>query len=139
MKTILSLILSLAFFQTLHAQSTTNIITRWTLEVITGGITNSQQLNLRWDYGTKREALLIDGLNFAYSSYLASQATNTPASFHQWLRANYLSHVKNYADQKQDADNRETLRKLTILLTAESDLLSNADLNNLATIAAKAP
>ena len=135
MKTILSLILSLAFLQT-HAQSTTNIITRWTLEVVTGGITNSQQLNLRWDYGTKREALLIDGLNFAYSNYLVAGGTNT---FHQWLRANYATHVKNYADQKQDADNRETLRKLTILLTAESDLLSNADLNNLATIAAKAP
>lgn len=82
----------------------------------------------------------MDGLNFAYGSYVATFGTNAPTlNFNQWMKANYTDFVQGYASQKQQADNVIILKKLTVLLNGNTDLLTQSDLNNLATIAAKAP
>lgn len=141
MNKLIALALLLASAFVAQAQTTTNLSYVITVETVTGGVTNLlNPVTLRYDYGNKKDSLRIDGFNFAYGAYAATFGTNTPAlNFKQWLKRQEQSLPDNYAAQKQAADNAATLAKLTVLLTSQSDLLSTADLNNLTTIAAKAP
>lgn len=140
MKTLIAILTLAASAFVSKAQTTTNIAIRFTVETVTAGVTNSTPTNFRWDYGNKKEALRVDGLNFAYSHYVSTFGTNAPTlNFNQWMKANYTDFVQGYASQKQQADNVIILQKLTVLLNGNTDLLTQSDLNNLATIAAKAP
>lgn len=140
MKTILAILALAAAVFTVQAQTTTNLDFRLQVETVTAGVTNKTTTNWRFDYGTKKDATRVDGANFAYAAYVTSLGTNgVPLAFGPWWKRQDIALVDNYAQQKQQADNTVLLQKLTSLLTSNSDLLSNADLNNLATIAAKAP
>lgn len=100
-------------------------------------------VNTSWTYdaaGSKKDIARIDGLKYAFGVYVASLPTNQVAlAIGPWLKQQHQVLVDDYTSQKQAKDNAATLAKLQILLTTSSDLLSNADLNNLATIAAKLP
>src|SRR5262245_25085752 len=141
MKKLLAIaILTLAAF-TAQGQTTTNIAYTITIETVTAGVTNTANpVTFRYDYGAKKDALRIDGFNFAYGQYCATFGTNAPTlTFKQWVKQVTQALPDEYARQQQQAANAATLAKLSVLLTTQSDLLSTTDLNNLNTIAAKAP
>lgn len=118
------------------AQTTTNLDLRIRVETVSGGVTNTVTTNFRYDYSTKKEALLIDGLALAFGKYRANGGTN---DFGAWLRTDYRDRAKEYQDAKQREDNAALLAKLQALLLGNPDLLSAGDLSSLNTIAAKAP
>lgn len=122
-----------------QAQTTTNIAYRITVETVTAGVTNSVNTNYRFDYGVKKDAFRVDGINLAYASYVTAQGTNAVLTIGQWLKQQHNVLIDAYASQKQQADNQALLAKLTSLLTSNVDLLSASDLTSLNTIAAKAP
>lgn len=138
---ILAILALIAASLAAQAQTTTNVTVRWTVETVTANVTNSVNTSLRLDYGTRtKDSIRIDGLSFAYANYLATLSTNdVPLAFGPYMKAYYTTIIDSYAKQKQAGDNAAMAAKITQLLTQQSDLLSNADLNNLATIAAKAP
>lgn len=138
MKTILA-ILALGAVSA-YAQTTTNLDYRLQVETVTSGVTNKTTTNWRYDYGAKKDAARVDGANWAYAAYVTSLGANgTPLAFGPWLKRQHTVLLDSYSDQKQAADNKVLLQKLTSLLTANSDLLTAGDLSSLSTIAAKAP
>jgi hypothetical protein len=56
-----------------------------------------------------------------------------------WLKQQHVVLIDDYASQKQAAFNAVTAEKIRILLTQQSDLLSNAQLGQLTNIAALLP
>lgn len=114
-----------------HAQPT-NVQIRVTWD----GVNSSLNLD---STGSKKDQNRIAGLWFAYQVYVAAQGTNTVLAPQVWLRNQHTILIEDYAAQKQKSDNEAMAQKILTLLTVQSDLLSNADLNNLATIAAKLP
>jgi hypothetical protein len=136
MKQILVALALSALALSAQAQTTTNLAWRVTIESVTAGVTNTSQSTVRLDYGTKKEALLIDGLVKAHNDYVKGGGT---ATFEAWLKTDIKDRAKVYADAKQAADNAALLSKLTALLTSNLDLLSNADITSLTAIAAKLP
>lgn len=126
---------------TAKAQTTTNISYVITIETVTAGVTNSlNPIAFRYDYGSKKDAIRIDGFNYAYGQYVATFGTNAPTlNFKQWMKQVTQALPEEYARQQQQAANAATLAKLTVLLSSQSDLLSASDLTSLNTIAAKAP
>lgn len=140
MKTLITLALLAFGALAVQAQTTTNIAYRIQVETVTGGVTNTVNTNWRYDYGTKKDSVRIDGIAFAYKVYTNSLATNDVAlALGPWLKRQHQALVDDYAAQAQRASSADTLAKLTSLLTANIDLLSASDLSSLATIAAKAP
>ena len=136
----LLLISLLALPITVAAQSTTNVTYRIQVESVTAGVTNTVAQNWRFDAGgSGRDKARLAGLHFAYGNYVNAQGTNTVLNFGPWLRQQHTALVDDYANQKQAADNTTLAQKIATLLTSQSDLLSNADINNLNTIAAKLP
>ena len=127
--------LLLAGFST-QAQSVTNLAFRVTVEVVTAGVTNSTQSSIRLDDGVKRDKYLLNGALHGYAQYLATGGTN---SLEKFLQQDIKDRLAEYGKVKAALDNQTTAQKITTLLTLNPDLLSSADLNNLATIAAKAP
>ena len=126
-----------AFAFTAQAQTVTNIA--WRIQVETGtvgGSTNTVTTNFRYDYGTTKDLLKVNGYVFAWQAYKANGGAN---DLNTWLKTDVADRAVSYANAKQTADNSALVQKLTSLLLQNPDLLSNADLNNLQTIAAKAP
>lgn len=120
-----------------QAQTVTNIA--WRIQVETGtvgGTTNTVTTNFRYDYGTAKDLLKVNGYVFAWQAYKANGGAN---DLNTWLKTDVADRAASYANAKQSADNSATLAKLTSLLTANADLLSASDLASLQTIAAKAP
>lgn len=116
----------------------TNIDVKVTTTVIvTGTSTNSSNSTLSLAAATPKDLARINGLSWAYFVQRAGGFTN---SFDNWIAKTW---IKDNADATAAAYNRvntaTTLSKLTDLLTIDIDLLSSSDLNNLNTIAAKAP
>lgn len=137
MKTVIAIALlsisSLAAF----GQTVTNIAWRVQVETGTvGGSTNTVTTNFRYDYGTAKDLLKINGYVFAWNQYQSSGGTN---SLSAWLKTDVGDRAKSYADVKTAADNTVLLAKLQSLLLQNPDLLSASDLTSLNTIAAKAP
>lgn len=140
MKTSLAILALTAAAFTSQGQTTTNLDYRLQVETVTAGVTNKTTTNWRYDYGAKKDATRIEGANWAYAAYVTRLGTNgTPLAFGLWLKRQHTVLLDSYSDQKQAADNRVLLQKLTSLLTANSDLLTAGDLSSLSTIAAKAP
>lgn len=136
MKTILTIGL-LAFTLAAKAQTVTNIAWRVQVETGTvGGTTNTTTTNFRYDYGTAKDLVKINGYVFAWSQYQASGGTNT---LNAWIKTDVGDRAKAYGDVKTAADNTALLAKLQALLLQNPDLLSTSDLASLNTIAAKAP
>lgn len=136
MKTLLTILALAAFALTTKAQTTTNIAWRITIETVTAGVTNSVNTNFRWDASVKKDALKIDGVAYYFGQYVAGGGTDT---FGQWLRTDVNDRAKTYSDAKVAADNAVIAAKIQTLLTSQSDLLSTAQLNQLAAIAALLP
>lgn len=133
-KLICTSLLALLLAPAALAQLTTNIAVRVTVTVPT---VSTQQTTLNLDYAVAKEKVLIEGAIADYAVAKANGQTNT-IDF-------YLARVRVKDDFKAlaDAYNRSkaavTLAKITQLLTTDIDLLTASDLNNLATIANKAP
>ena len=140
MKTLIAFAVLLGAL-TLRAQTTTNIAYRIQVETVTAGVTNTVNTAWRFDaLGTKRDQVNLNGILYAYGVYCASLAEGeTPLSLGLWLKRQHFALIENYANQKQAADNSVIAQKIATLLIANSDLLSNADMNNLQQIAAKLP
>lgn len=136
MKRILALCLLCFTSVALKAQMTTNIAWRVTVETVSGGATNSVNTNFRYDYGTKKDALKVDGLVLAFNQYKANGGAQ---DFGGWLKIDVGDRAQAYAAVKQQADNAALVAKLSALLLSNPDLLSASDLTSLNTIAAKAP
>lgn len=133
MKTLLLSLTLLTCSVSTQAQSITNLVAKFTVN----GTTNA---TLTLDgVASKKDAALIAGTVFAYGSYVTAQGTNAVVAYDSWLKQNYKDFLTGYAQQKQQSDNAALLAKLTVLLTANTDLLTAGDLSNLAAIAAKAP
>lgn len=133
---ILSISLA-AFALTAKAQTVTNIAWRIQVERGTvGGSTNTTTTNFRYDYGTAKDLLKVNGFVFAWNQYQASGGTN---DLNTWLKTDVSDRAKSYADVKTAADNTALVAKLTTLLLQNPDLLTASDLSSLNTIAAKAP
>jgi len=136
-RTIIAVIIGLAAL-TAQAQSTTNVVIRTTVEVVTAGVTNSSASTLRLDAGgNKRDVFALNGLVAAFAKYRANTA-NTK-TFDQWLKQEAVDLTEAHGRAYQQEQIAATATKINALLTQFPDLLSNADLNNLTTIAAKAP
>lgn len=132
-------LLALAFTTcalTAKAQTTTNLAYRVTIETVTAGVTNSTQSTVRLDYGTKKEALMIDGLAKAYRDYVIAGGV---ATFEAWLKTDIKDRAREYSNAKIAVDNAAMAAKINTLLTTQSDLLSAAQLNQLIAIAALLP
>ena len=136
MKKLLIAIGLAAFTLSAQAQTTTNISYRVIVETVTAGVTNSVTTNFRYDYGTKKDALKVDGFALAFAQYKAAGGAQ---DFGGWLKIDIGDRAKAYQDAKQASDNAALLAKLQALLTTSPDLLSASDLTSLNTIAAKAP
>lgn len=123
-----------------HAQSTTNLTYRIQVESVTAGVTNTTTTNWRYDAGgTKKDTNRLAGVHYAYGVYLATVGTNTPLAMGVWLKNAHVMLIDDYATQKVTADNAAIATKIQTLLTTQSDLLSTAQLNQLAAIAALLP
>lgn len=133
MKKLLVIITLAASAFVAQAQTTTNLIFRVQQQVVVAGASTNitDTANFTWDYVTKKDALKIDGFLFG--------ATGSSLAFVNWIKQDIGDRAKTYSDAKLARDNAALAAKLTELLTKQTDLLSNADLNNLATIAAKLP
>lgn len=133
MKKLLTILAITATAFVAQAQTTTNLIFRVQQQVIVAGVSTNivDTANFTWDYAIKRDALKIDGFLFG--------ATGSSLPFVNWIKQDIGDRAKTYSDAKLARDNADLAAKLTELLTKQTDLLSNADLNNLATIAAKLP
>lgn len=137
MKTILAIGLLALSVLAAKAQTVTNIAWRVQVETGTvGGTTNTVTTNWRYDYGTAKDLIKINGYVFAWSQYQASGGTN---SLNTWLKTDVGDRARAYGDVKTAADNTALLAKLQALLLQNPDLLSASDLTSLNTIAAKAP
>lgn len=137
MKTLIAIGLLALSVLAAKAQTVTNIA--WRIQVETGtvgGTTNTVTTNWRYDYGTAKDLVKINGYVFAWNQYQASGGTNT---LNAWLKTDVGDRAKAYADVKTAADNTALLAKLQALLLQNPDLLSASDLASLNTIAAKAP
>lgn len=120
-----------------NAQTVTNIVWRVQVETGTvGGTTNTVTTNFRYDYGTAKDLLKVNGYVFAWNTYKASGGTN---DLNVWLKTDVADRAASYAAVKQAADNTALLAKLQSLLLTNPDLLSASDLSQLNTIAGKAP
>jgi hypothetical protein len=138
MKKTLALLIGLACLTAAQAQSTTNVVIKATVEVVTAGVTNSTSSTLRYDAGgSKRDIFAANGLISAFGKYRAN-AANTK-TFDAWLKQEYGDHAEAYGRVYQQEQISTTAAAIQKLMTQFPDLLSNADLNNLTTIAAKAP
>lgn len=115
---------------------TTNLIYKVTVEVVTAGVTNSSNATLKLDNAVKRDAFLIAGVGAAFAKYAADGGA---LAFDNWLKTDIKDRLAEYGKVKAALDNEATAAKINSLLTLNPDLLSTADVNNLATIAAKAP
>jgi hypothetical protein len=135
MKTLFAIAM-LCFAVSASAQTSTNIDYRVIVETVSGGATNKVTTNFRYDASNKKDGLKIDGLALAFAQYAAAGGAQ---DFGGWLKIDTGDRAKAYADAKQASDNAALLAKLTSLLTTNPDLLSNADITSLNTIAAKAP
>jgi hypothetical protein len=90
--------------------------------------------------GNKKDQNRIAGVVYAYGVYTNSLAVGeTPLAMEVWLRGKFIALVDDYASQRQASDNAATAAKINTLLTQQSDLLSNAQLAQLAAIAALLP
>lgn len=137
MKTILIALSLAASAFIAQAQTVTNIAWRIQVERGTvGGATNTTTTNFRYDYGTSKDLLKINGFVFAHNQYQASGGTN---DLNTWLKMDVGDRAKSYADVKSQADYTALVAKLSSLLLQNPDLLSASDLTSLNTIAAKAP
>lgn len=136
MKTLLPLLIFCATVLGAHAQTTTNLAYKITVETVTAGVTNSVNTSFRYDASGKSDATKIDGYALAFAQY---RANGGQQDFGGWLKIDTTDRARAYAVAKQQADNAALLAKLTALLTANTDLLSASDLTSLNTIAAKAP
>lgn len=137
MKKVLSIAILAVAMVSATAQTVTNIAWRVQVETGTvGGTTNTTTTNFRYDYGTAKDLIKINGYVFAWSQYQASGGTNT---LNSWLKTDVGDRAKAYGDVKTAADNTALLAKLQALLLQNPDLLSASDLTTLNTIAAKAP
>lgn len=132
MKTLLTILALAACSLVGRAQTTTNLIFRIQEQHVTASATNIvDTANFTWDYTTKKDALKIDGFRFG--------AVGSALPFVNWIKQDINDRAKTYSDAKQSADNAALLAKLTQLLTTDSDLLSTAQKNQLAAIAALLP
>jgi hypothetical protein len=133
MKKLLTILAIVASPFVAQAQTTTNLIFRVQQQNVVAGVSTNivDTANFTWDHATKKDALKIDGFLFG--------ATGSPLAFVNWIKQDISDRAKAYSDVKLARDNAALAAKLTELLTKQTDLLSNADLNNLATIAAKLP
>lgn len=142
MKKLLALLVLLTLGTVVsQAQITTNVTLKWTISYVTATNTNTVNATFNINPGTaNRDTNRGLGLTYAYNAYTNSLGTNHLSAdpFETWIKKNYTALVDNYSSQAQSAVNAITAQKITLLLTSESDLLSNSDLSNLATIAAKA-
>jgi hypothetical protein len=114
------------------ARAQTNIAYRVTVDGV----------NTSWSYditGNKKDQARINGLIYAYGVYVAAQGTNAPLAMGPWLKQQHTALVDDYATQKQTVDNAAIAEKLRLLLTVNTDLLSNAQKTQLADIAALLP
>lgn len=137
MKTFLTILALFACSLPAQAQTTTNFVWRVQEQHVTAIATNIVSTsNFTWDSATKKEKARVDGMIYAFGKYQAGGGQNTLV---QWIRTDTNDRGQEYANAKQREDNAAVLAKLTILLTTDVDRLDNADLNNLATIAAKLP
>jgi hypothetical protein len=137
MKTLLAIIALAACSLAVQAQTTTNLIFRVQEQHVTAVSTNiATTSNFTWDSATKKEKARVDGVVYAFRKYTIGGGTNLLV---QWIRTDINDRGQEYANVKQRDDNALVLSKLTALLTTDVDLLTNADLSNLATIAAKIP
>jgi hypothetical protein len=125
----LSVLIAAAF----TAQAQTNIQYRITVD----------GQNTSWSFdsaGSNKDKSRVAGIIYGYQVYTNSLGTNDVAlAMGPWLKRQHLVLVDDYTTQKQSKDNAALAAKLVSLLTANSDLLSNADINALTTIAEKAP
>lgn len=120
-----------------QAQTVTNIAWRVQVETGTiGGSTNTATTNFRYDYGTAKDLLKVNGYVYAWNQYKAAGGTN---DLNTWIKTDVADRATSYAQVKQQADNAALLAKLQSLLLVNPDLLSASDLTSLNTIAAKAP
>ena len=134
MKTLLIAILTLAALSA-GAQSVTNITVKITVEIAGVG-TNSSSIKLQQD-GTAKESRLVDG-NVWYYNYAKSNGLTTN-TFDGWLKDEAKTRLQLHADEKAVNDNQITAQKVSTILTTQPDLLSAAQKNQLATIAALLP
>lgn len=132
MKTILAVIALVACSLVAQAQTTTNLIFRVQEQHVTAGVSNIvDTVNFTWDYATKKDALKVDGFRFG--------AVGSTIPFVNWIRQDINDRAKAYSDAKVAADNAVLAAKIQTLLTTQSDLLSNAQMSQLAAIAALLP
>lgn len=137
MKILLSAIVFVFALAAAHAQTVTNIVWRVQVETGTvGGSTNTVTTNFRYDYGTAKDLLKVNGYVYAWNVYKAAGGTN---DLNVWIKTDVADRAVSYAQVKQAADNAALLAKLQSLLLSNPDLLSASDLTSLNTIAAKAP
>jgi hypothetical protein len=125
----LSILIAAAF----TAQAQTNISYRIQVDGV----------NTSWSFdatGSNKDKARIAGILYGYQVYTNSLSTNDVAlAIGPWLKRQHLALIDDYTTQKQAKDNAVIAAKLQSLLTVNSDLLSNADLSALTTIAEKAP
>lgn len=114
-----------------HAQPT-NVQIRVTWD----GVNSSLNLD---STGSKKDQNRIAGLWFAYQVYVAAQGTNTVLAPQVWLRNQHTVLIDDYSAQKQASDSAIKAEKIKLLMTVYSDLLDNAQKNQLDAIAALLP
>lgn len=132
MKILLAILSLTAFAITSKAQTTTNLIFRVQEQHVTAGVSNIvDTVNFTWDYATKKDALKIDGFRFGF--------VGASIPFVNWIRQDINDRAKAYSDAKVAADNAAIAAKIQTLLTTQSDLLSNAQMNQLIAIAGLIP
>lgn len=132
MKTILAVIALATCSLVAKAQTTTNLIFRVQEQHVTAGVSNIvDTVNFTWDYANKKDALKVDGFRFGF--------VGASIPFVNWIRQDINDRAKAYSDAKVAADNAAIAAKIQTLLTTQSDLLSNAQMSQLAAIAALLP
>lgn len=129
-KFLLFIILTLPF--TARAQST-NLALRVQEERVSGGVTNTITTNFRYDYGTAKDALKVDGYVFGWFQAKANGYTNDLGA---WIKQDMGDRAKNYRDAKSALDNAIILQRIQYLLSNLDILGTNfTTLSNISNLA----
>lgn len=127
------LCLSILFVAFAVPAAVTNITI--TAEVEIAGVgTNKSTMKIQQD-GSKKDQQLAEGAAWAWEQY---RITGIPGTNNMavWLKDTIKEKLTEYSKSKQALDNASDAAKIQTLLTSQSDLLSTAQRNQLAAIAA---
>lgn len=138
MKILLALLLSSV---ALAAQTTTNLVFRITVETVAAGVTNGVNTTLRLDSNnTDFDTFALAGLAQAYAANIVANGTNAPTYgifLRTELKDQFVRQYKKAAEDK--AKQSLAIERVPTIISDKWDLLTTAQRNQLAAIAAAFP